>query len=95
MYLKALKLRNFKSFAGTTEVTFHPGFTGVAGPNGMGKSNVADAILFCLGPRSSKVLRAERLPELFFNASFNFSAFAFRWCLARKKYLLELFHSKT
>ncbi len=67
MYLKALKLRNFKSFAGTTEVTFHPGFTGVAGPNGMGKSNVADAILFCLGPRSSKVLRAERLPELFFN----------------------------
>ncbi len=67
MYLKTLKLRNFKSFAGSTEIPFNPGFTGVAGPNGMGKSNVADAILFCLGPRSSKALRAERLPELFFN----------------------------
>ena len=67
MYLKRLKLRNFKSFAGTTEIPFAPGFTGVAGPNGMGKSNISDAILFVLGPTSSKALRAERLPQLFFN----------------------------
>ena len=67
MHLKRLKVRNFKSFAGATEIPFSPGFTGVAGPNGMGKSNISDAILFVLGPTSSKALRAERLPQLFFN----------------------------
>ncbi|MGA8542549.1 MAG: chromosome segregation protein SMC [Thermoplasmata archaeon] len=67
MYLKRLKVRNFKSFAGAAEIPFQPGFTGVAGPNGMGKSNISDAILFVLGPTSSKALRAERLTHLFFN----------------------------
>ncbi len=67
MYLKRLKVRNFKSFAGASEIPFQPGFTGVAGPNGMGKSNISDAILFVLGPTSSKALRAERLTHLFFN----------------------------
>jgi chromosome segregation protein len=67
MYLKRIKVRNFKSFAGATEIPFQPGFTGVAGPNGMGKSNISDAILFVLGPTSSKALRAERLTHLFFN----------------------------
>jgi chromosome segregation protein len=67
MYLKRIKLRNFKSFSGATEIPFSPGFTGVAGPNGMGKSNISDAILFVLGPTSSKALRAERLTHLFFN----------------------------
>jgi chromosome segregation protein len=67
MFLKRLKLRNFKSFSGATEIPFQPGFTGVAGPNGMGKSNISDAILFVLGPTSSKALRAERLTHLFFN----------------------------
>jgi chromosome segregation protein len=67
MYLKRVKLRNFKSFAGATEIPFQQGFTGVAGPNGMGKSNISDAILFVLGPTSSNALRAERLTHLFFN----------------------------
>ncbi len=67
MYLKRVKVRNFKSFSGATEIPFQPGFTGVAGPNGMGKSNISDAILFVLGPTSSKALRAERLTHLFFN----------------------------
>jgi len=67
MHLRRIKLRNFKSFAGATEIPFQPGFTGVAGPNGMGKSNISDAILFVLGPTSSKALRAERLTHLFFN----------------------------
>ncbi|HZY70581.1 MAG TPA: chromosome segregation protein SMC [Thermoplasmata archaeon] len=67
MHLKRLKVRNFKSFAGSTEIPFIQGFTGVAGPNGMGKSNISDAILFVLGPPSSKALRADRLTHLFFN----------------------------
>ena len=67
MYLRRIKVRNFKSFSGATEIPFEPGFTGVAGPNGMGKSNISDAILFVLGPTSSKALRADRLTHLFFN----------------------------
>ncbi|MGI0150930.1 MAG: AAA family ATPase, partial [Thermoplasmata archaeon] len=67
MHLKRLKVRNFKSFAGAVEIPFQPGFTGIAGPNGMGKSNISDAILFVLGPTSSKALRADRLTHLFFN----------------------------
>ena len=67
MHLKRIKVRNFKSFSGATEIPFQPGFTGVAGPNGMGKSNISDSILFVLGPTSSKALRAERLTHLFFN----------------------------
>ncbi len=67
MHLKRIRARNFKSFAGATEIPFAPGFTGIAGPNGMGKSNIADAILFVLGPTSSKALRADRLTHLFFN----------------------------
>jgi chromosome segregation protein len=67
MHLKRLKVRNFKSFAGSIEIPFQPGFTGIAGPNGMGKSNISDAILFVLGPTSSKALRADRLTHLFFN----------------------------
>jgi chromosome segregation protein len=67
MYLKRVKLRNFKSFSGAVEVPFQTGFTGIAGPNGMGKSNISDAILFVLGPTSSKALRADRLTHLFFN----------------------------
>ncbi|MHB8352234.1 MAG: AAA family ATPase, partial [Thermoplasmata archaeon] len=67
MHLKRLKVRNFKSFAGSVEIPFQPGFTGIAGPNGMGKSNISDAILFVLGPTSSKALRADRLTHLFFN----------------------------
>jgi chromosome segregation protein len=67
MHLKRIEVRNFKSFSGATEIPFQPGFTGVAGPNGMGKSNISDAILFVLGPTSSKALRADRLTHLFFN----------------------------
>ncbi len=67
MHLKRIRTRNFKSFSGVTEIPFTPGFTGIAGPNGMGKSNIADAVLFVLGPTSSKALRADRLTHLLFN----------------------------
>ena len=43
------------------------GFTAITGPNGSGKSNIADAILFVLGPKSSKAIRAGRLTDLIFN----------------------------
>ncbi|MGC8992712.1 MAG: AAA family ATPase, partial [Thermoplasmata archaeon] len=67
MYLKRLEMENFKSFGRKTVIEFKKGFTGVSGPNGSGKSNISDAILFVLGPRSSKVLRAQKLTDLIFN----------------------------
>ncbi len=67
MFLKKLDMENFKSFGRRTSIEFKKGFTGVSGPNGSGKSNISDAILFVLGPKSSKVLRAQRLTDLIFN----------------------------
>ena len=67
LYLKEVRMENFKSFGKKLTVPFFPGFTAITGPNGSGKSNIADAILFALGPKSSKTMRAERLTDLIFN----------------------------
>ena len=67
MYIKALEVENFKSFKGETTIPFDRGFTAITGPNGSGKSNCGDAIQFVLGPRSSKVLRAQNAKDLIFN----------------------------
>src|SRR5512136_97432 len=67
MYLKEIELENFKSFARKTRVPLLQGFTAITGPNGAGKSNISDAILFVLGPKSSRVIRAGKLTDLIFN----------------------------
>ena len=64
MYLKEIQLENFKSFGRKVRIPFLPGFTAITGPNGSGKSNIVDAILFILGVRSPKMVRAERLTDL-------------------------------
>jgi chromosome segregation protein len=71
VYLKQVEMENFKSFGHKLVVPFFPGFTAITGPNGSGKSNIVDAILFVLGPRSSKVMRAGRLTDLIFNGGKN------------------------
>lgn len=71
MYLKNVEMENFKSFGHKLVVPFYPGFTAITGPNGSGKSNIVDAILFVLGPKSSKVMRAGRLTDLIFNGGKN------------------------
>ncbi|UAL07907.1 MAG: chromosome segregation protein SMC [Candidatus Methanogranum gryphiswaldense] len=67
MYLKQIELENFKSFGGKLTIPMMEGYMAVTGPNGSGKSNITDAILFVLGPKSSKAVRAGRLTDLIFD----------------------------
>jgi len=67
MYLKQIELENFKSFGRRLTIPLLEGYTVVTGPNGSGKSNISDAILFVLGPRSSRAIRAGKLTDLIFN----------------------------
>jgi len=64
-----LELQGFKSFAKKTVILFPSNFSVIAGPNGSGKSNTLDAIVFVLGRRSAKSMRAEKSTELIFNGA--------------------------
>ena len=59
-----ISLQGFKSFRRRVAVPFFPGFNIFCGPNGVGKSNILDAISFVIGGTSTKALRAGRLFEL-------------------------------
>ncbi|MCK5841296.1 MAG: AAA family ATPase, partial [Candidatus Sabulitectum sp.] len=69
MRLKRLEIVGFKSFADPFRIDFKSGISSIVGPNGCGKSNVADAIRWVLGNQSPKQLRADRMESVIFSGS--------------------------
>lgn len=69
MYLKRLQISGFKTFADATDLEFHPGITAIVGPNGTGKSNISDAIVWALGERSMKALRGAKPLDVIFTGN--------------------------
>jgi chromosome segregation protein len=66
VFLTALTLKGFKSFADSTVMRLEPGVTVVVGPNGSGKSNVVDAIAWVLGAQAPSAVRSQKMDDVIF-----------------------------
>ncbi len=66
VHLTHLRIAGFKSFADPVELAILPGLTGIVGPNGCGKSNVADALRWAMGEGHARTLRGAEMDDLIF-----------------------------
>ncbi|MSQ69280.1 MAG: chromosome segregation protein SMC [Gammaproteobacteria bacterium] len=69
MRIARIKLAGFKSFVDPTTLHLPGNLTGVVGPNGCGKSNIIDALLWVMGEISAKQLRGESMADVIFSGS--------------------------
>ncbi len=67
--IQKLEVVGFKSFCDRTQIMFNEGITGIVGPNGCGKSNIADAISWVVGEQSARSLRTDRMEGVIFNGT--------------------------
>src|SRR3954462_7920856 len=69
MRIKRVEIIGFKSFCDRAVVQIGESITGVVGPNGCGKSNIVDAIRWCMGEQSAKHLRDKAMEDVIFAGS--------------------------
>ena len=70
MIIKKLELQGFKSFPERTKIIFHNGITAIIGPNGTGKTNIVNAILWVLGGYRLKSRKIEHSKDIIFNGNY-------------------------
>ena len=66
MHLKSITMKGFKSFPERTRLVFSPGVSVIVGPNGCGKSNITDAVLWALGEQSPSSVRGQTMQDMIY-----------------------------